>query len=96
MPTIMSMTFDSSPNPNTINNKGNTAIGGIKEMAVIMGFKLAPISGMAPVINPSTNAMAAAQATPINKRFKLLAVSCQNKYSPVRLLGVNARRSMAS
>ena len=37
----------------------------------------------------------AAQATPVKSRFKLLVVSCQNTYSPVRLLGVNANRFMA-
>ncbi len=79
-----------------MNSTGRIASGGISDTTVSSGLTPACTSGSAPVNSPSARPMAAAISTPRPRRLRLLAVSCQNRYSPVRLLGSSAIRSMAS
>ena len=74
---------------------GKIASGGISDTAVISGLSGAAIRGIAPAARPTIRPMNAAIDTPFTRRDKLLCVSRQNKYSPLRLLGSSAIRSMA-
>ena len=53
---------------------------------VIKGASGAFTVGIAPVVKPNTKPIIAAILMPSKRRFKLLSVSPQKRYSPVRLL----------
>ncbi|MES9854317.1 MAG: hypothetical protein ABW170_21095 [Candidatus Thiodiazotropha sp. L084R] len=75
---------------------GRIANGGIREITVSRGEREAENIGKAPVTSPISRPREAAISSPSPRRVRLLIVSFQNRYSPERLLGSNAIRSIPS
>lgn len=96
MPMTISITFDSSSSPKTINSTGSIASGGIIDSTVISGESDARHSGNTPEVTPMHRPISEAIASPASRRARLTRVSTQNRYSPLRLSGVNAIRDSAS
>ena len=96
MPITISITFDNSPSPNTMNRIGRIASGGTIDSTVSNGDNGAPNSGKVPAAMPRHSPANALMPRPMARRRRLEAVSCQSRYSPVRLSAVNARRFTAS
>ena len=89
---MISITFDSSPSPNTMNRIGKTAIGGIIEITATMVPNDAPVIGSSPTVNPNESPIRVEIPNPSNRRCRLAAVSVHNTYSPERRSGSVASR----
>ncbi|MNT66047.1 hypothetical protein D3C72_2040810 [compost metagenome] len=96
MPITISITFDNSPKPKTMNRIGRIASGGTIDSTVNKGDNGAPNSGRVPAAMPRHRPAKALIPRPMASRRRLDAVSCQSRYSPVRLSATNARRFTAS
>jgi hypothetical protein len=96
MPITISITFDNSSRPKTMNSIGRIASGGIIDSTVSSGDSGAPNSGKVPAAMPRHSPASALMPRPMARRRRLEAVSCHSTYSPVRLSAVNARRLTAS
>ena len=96
MPMMINITLASSPSPKMMNRIGRIASGGTSDMPVTSGEMPARNSGSEPVAMPTTRPIRALIATPMPSRCRLARVSTSRVYSPLRLLGSKAMRSMAS
>ena len=96
MPMTISITFDSSSRPKTINSTGRIASGGIIDTTVISGDSAARYIGNTPAAMPMPRPISDESARPISRRLILISVSAHSRYSPLRLSGVKAIRSMAA
>ncbi len=72
---MISMTFDSSPSPNTMNRIGNIAIGGIIEITATMVPNEAPMIGSSPIVSPNPSPIRVEIPSPSASRCTLAAVS---------------------
>ncbi len=75
---------------------GSTAKGGIIAMTPTKGPSVARTCGMAPMAVPRQSAVIAAMASPITRRCRLAAVSCQSRMSPERRSGSAMRLPIES
>ena len=91
-PIMISITFDNSPRPNTMNRIGSTAIGGIIDSTATKVPNPAPATGKRPIARPNTKPVSAAIPSPSAKRCRLAAVSAHSTYSPDRRSGSAASR----
>ena len=96
IPMTISITFDSSSRPKTINSTGRIASGGIIDTTVSSGDSAARYIGKTPAAMPMTRPISDETARPVSRRLRLISVSAHSRYSPLRLSGVNAIRSMAA
>jgi hypothetical protein len=77
-PMMISITFDNSPSPNTMNRIGSTAIGGIIETTATMVPNDAPATGSSPTVSPKPSPTRVEIPNPSNSRCRLAAVSVHN------------------
>ena len=77
-PMMISITFDSSPSPNTMNRMGKTAIGGIIEITATMVPNDAPAIGSNPTASPKPRPIRVEIPNPSSSRCRLAAVSVHN------------------
>ena len=71
----ISVIFDASPSPMTMNRIGSSASGGTIDSTATNGPNVAPAIGSKPIRMPTTRAIAAEMASPIRSRVRLAAVS---------------------
>ncbi|MNO01074.1 hypothetical protein D3C81_2211200 [compost metagenome] len=79
MPITISMTFDNSPRPKTMNRIGRIASGGTIDSTVSSGDNGAPNNGSVPAAMPRHSPANAAMPRPMARRRRLDAVSCHNR-----------------
>jgi len=79
MPMTISITFDNSPSPKTMNRIGRIASGGTIDTTTISGDRGAANSGRVPAITPRPRPRAALISSPLPSRLRLDAVSCQSR-----------------
>ncbi len=94
-PKTISTTFDSSPNPKTMNRMGRIAIGGIIDSTATSVPNVAPATGTTPTASPTVRPIAVATPRPMARRRRLAAVSVHSTRSPERRSGSNASRCAA-
>ena len=74
-PMMISITFDSSPSPNTMNRIGSTAIGGIIETTATRVPNDAPAIGSRPTVRPKPSPTMVEIPSPSPSRCRLAKVS---------------------
>ena len=74
-PMMISITFDNSPSPNTMNRIGKTAIGGIIEITATRVPNDAPAIGSSPTVSPKPSPIRVEIPSPSDSRCRLAAVS---------------------
>ena len=76
----ISVIFEASPSPMTMNRMGSSASGGTIDSTATNGPNIAPMMGSKPMRMPTTRANTAEMASPIRSRVRLAAVSDHSKY----------------